>query len=163
MREFDTEFGLWGDHMDYDCNVSEPFTFGSLDDDNLSPSWAVGERFEDRVDAAALAAWSDFRHFSGTVPGETAYDTIANLYFTLRRRLFQHAKRIGFTKGECGLFMDSLAARPIAARGHRQSAQLLNTQLKEALTDVPAFQIGCLQEAVKKVAVAIGASPRKDV
>jgi hypothetical protein len=162
MVETDSEFSIWNECIDQDGTTSDVFGIGFACIDNPSPPTVVGERFEDRVEAAALAVWSGSRSASATVRGEETYDAIANLYFTLMKRLFQHSKRNTFTKSECGLFMHSLAARPIAARAHRQSAQLLNKQLKEALATVPPFHIGCLQEAVKRVAVEIASSPTRD-
>jgi hypothetical protein len=114
---------------------------------------------EERVEAAALSAWTGCANCGGIIAGEFAYDTVKELYFALHRRLFPHSKRGMFTKDECALLLDLLVARTVAGRGRRQPAQALNIQLKVALSCVTFFHIGCLQEAAKKCAVAVNGSP----
>jgi hypothetical protein len=118
--------------------------------------------FEGRVEAAATAAWSGFKNVSSLVLGEIAYETLRVLYFRLRKRLFQHSKRVSFTKDECGVLLDLLASRAMAPRGRRQPAQVLNRQLKEALAGVPGFEFACLQEAAKKCAAIAGAAGARE-
>jgi hypothetical protein len=111
---------------------------------------------EERIEAAALSAWDGVR--PGCVAGEAAYGALKGLYFALHKRLFPHSKRSMFTKDECALFLDLLLAQATDGRGRRQPAQALNARLKGALAAVSAFHTGCLQEAAKKCALALGGS-----
>jgi hypothetical protein len=83
-----------------------------------------------------------------------AYDMLADIYFSLHKSLFPHGKRAIFTKDECSMLMDSLAARRIPGRDRRQPAQVLNRQLKDALASLPIIQLSTLQEAAKSCAMA---------
>jgi hypothetical protein len=121
------------------------------------------ESFQDRVEAAAVNAWSNGGPMSLFVAGDVAYATLQDIYFSLRRQLFQHGKRATFTKEECGVLLSALCSETVVARDRRQPAQLLNAQLKEALGRIPIFPISTLQEAAKKCATAVGSPALHDV
>jgi hypothetical protein len=120
------------------------------------------ETMSDRIECAAATAWSKFADASAVVAGSAAFETIHELYFTLRKALFQYARRNSFTKEECAVLLGMLSSEAIPSRGHRQPTLALIAQLKEALARVPLFQRATLQEAVRRCAHEVLAGHRHD-
>jgi hypothetical protein len=96
------------------------------------------------------------------VAGDVAYATLQDIYFSLRKQLYQHGKRATFTKEECGVLLSTLCSETVVARDRRQPAQVLNAQLKEALGRIRLLPIAALQEAAKKCANAVGSPTLHD-
>jgi hypothetical protein len=152
MITFDHEFMIpWNDDDDDD------------DDDDGSEHWPSAAsstmvptiKAEDRINIAAVSAWSHIRDSAGLVLGGMAYDNLKDLYFRLRRHLHQHGKRTSFTKEECANLLLILSSEAMPARERRQPAQQLNTHLKAVLAKSPYFRLSELQEAAKKCATMV--------
>jgi hypothetical protein len=149
MVDLDPDFTQsWYDFADRELTFLEPWESAWPP----PPSPVHPDNLSDRIEWAAAAAWYRFANGSGTVVGSAAFDAIRELYFALRNALFQHGRRNSFTKEECAVLLAVLSLEVVPARGHRQPANVLLTQLKEALARVPIFQTATLQEAAKKCA-----------
>jgi hypothetical protein len=109
--------------------------------------------FKERIDEAALAAWSGFDNPSAVVLGENAYTTCKELYFTLQRRLYQNSKRANFTKEECIVLSSLFGFRAFPVRYARQPAGVVNAQLKASFAQIPELSLASIKEAVKKCLV----------
>jgi predicted HD phosphohydrolase len=112
--------------------------------------------FQDRVDAAAAMAWSDGSNKRLFVAGDKSYTALQDIYFSLRKQLYQRGTRKTFTKEECGVLLNALCSETVLARNHRQPAQVLNAQLQESLARTDGFSIEELREAAKKCANVVG-------
>jgi hypothetical protein len=121
------------------------------------------ESFEDRVEAAAVTAWSNGSSMCPFVTGDVAYSTLNDIYFSLRKQLYQYSNRTTFTKEECEVLLSLLCSETVVAKARRRPAQILNAQLKEGLSRIPIFPIAELQEAAKKCANAVASSSLSEV
>jgi hypothetical protein len=161
MIAFDHEFPIpWNDDDDRDDSLSEMSEHWSS---AVSTTIAPPLNAEERISTAAISAWSHSRHSTGIVLGGVAYDVLKDLYFRLRRQLYQHGKRTTFTKEECAVLLFILSSEAMPARGRRQPAQQLNTHLKAVLAEIPSFSLAELQEAAKKCATMVQNSANCDV
>jgi hypothetical protein len=148
----------WEEYFDRACN-------------NFQKSWprfshktspqAMGS-FQDRVEAAAINAWSNENNRSVFIAGDMAYAALRGMYFSLRKQLYQRGTRKTFTKEECIVLLNALCSETVVARTHRQPAQALNAQLKEALARAKGFQIEALRDAAKRCANAVGSQSLQD-
>jgi hypothetical protein len=167
---FNTSYGQdWvsedDDKDEYIClDSSEDSSPGLSNSPNNTPMPSVTsttlpvQSLSERINRASLSAWPCFEHQTGVVPGSAAYDTLKQLYFGLQCKLSPHSKRSTFTKEECLVLWSLFHVEAVPARGKRQPAEELNTQLKASLSAFPILAVAYLKEVSKKCTLVVRSS-----
>jgi hypothetical protein len=163
MRDMDDDPGsFWDDFDDRESAFSEQCDPASQGESYVAKPGGTLASIEERVEAASATAWARFEDPSRIVTGNTAYDSLSALYFSLRKQLFRHARLRTFTKNECCFFSQFLAGQPLPTREQRQTTESLNKCLRANLALVPSFSIANLREVAKRCAAKVDVNANLD-